>query len=169
MPSRQIPSELNQGTYYLTLTVERWYYLFDRYNRWQILADSLRFCQEHKGLEFNSYVFLLNHLHLIATSPDVAGFIRDFKPFTSKSAACDGIIALLTDNSINVNTTGITSQWIAADIGASRATGKFVIPLLIGKNLTIPALINDLFALRENTLDSTTVEKVADAIDNRYP
>ena len=32
----------------------------------------------------NGYVFMLNHLHLIATSPDVAGFLRDFKRFTSK-------------------------------------------------------------------------------------
>lgn len=27
---------------------------------------------------------MLNHLHLIVTSPDMAGFIRDFKKFTSK-------------------------------------------------------------------------------------
>ena len=62
----------------------RWYYLFDRFNRWQILADSLRYCQEHKQLELNGYVFMLNHLHLIVSSPDVAGFVRDFKRFTSK-------------------------------------------------------------------------------------
>ena len=62
----------------------RWYYLFDRFNRWQILADSLRYCQEQKQLELNGYVFMLNHLHLIVSSPDVAGFVRDFKRFTSK-------------------------------------------------------------------------------------
>lgn len=84
MPSRRIATELNSGTYYLTLTVQRWYYLFDRFNRWQILADSLRYCQQQKGLELNGYVFMLNHLHLIVTSPDVAGFLRDFKRFTSK-------------------------------------------------------------------------------------
>ena len=27
---------------------------------------------------------MLNHIHLIVTSPDVAGFLRDFKRFTSK-------------------------------------------------------------------------------------
>jgi putative transposase len=83
MPSRRVPAELNAGTYYLTLTVQRWYYLFDRYNRWQILADSIRYCQDNKGLELNGYVFMLNHIHLIATSPDMAGFLRDFKRFTS--------------------------------------------------------------------------------------
>jgi len=84
MPSRRVPTDLNAGTYYLTLTVQRWYYLFDRHNRWQVLADSLRYCQEKKGLELNGYVFMLNHIHLIVTSPDVAGFLRDFKRFTSK-------------------------------------------------------------------------------------
>ena len=29
MPSRRVAAELNAGTYYLTLTVQRWYYLFD--------------------------------------------------------------------------------------------------------------------------------------------
>lgn len=27
---------------------------------------------------------MLNHIHLIVSSPDMAGFIRDFKKFTSK-------------------------------------------------------------------------------------
>lgn len=84
MPSRRVATELNTSTYYVTLTVARWYYLFDRFDRWQILADSLRYCQEHKALQLNGYVFMLNHLHLIVTSPDVAGFLRDFKRFTSK-------------------------------------------------------------------------------------
>ena len=83
MPSRRVAAELNSGTYYLKLTVQRWYYLFDRYNRWQILSDSIRYCQDNKGLELNAYVFMLNHIHLIVTSPDMAGFLRDFKRFTT--------------------------------------------------------------------------------------
>ena len=83
MPSRRVSADLNAGTYYLTLTIQRWYYLFDRYNRWEIQAESLRYCQENKGLELNGYVFMLNHIHLVATSPDMAGFLRDFKRFTS--------------------------------------------------------------------------------------
>jgi len=83
MPSRRVAAELNAGTYYLTLTVQRWYTLFDRYNRWQIMSDSIRYCQDNKGLELNGYVFMLNHIHLIVTSPDMAGFLRDFKRFTT--------------------------------------------------------------------------------------
>jgi len=47
------------------------------------LAEPLRYCQEKKELELNSYVFMLNHIHLIATSLDMAGFLRDFKQFIS--------------------------------------------------------------------------------------
>ena len=84
MTQRRISTEQNTGTYFLTLTIQRWYYLFDRHNRWEILADSLRYCQTNKGLEINGYVFMLNHLHMIATALDMAGFVRDFKKFTSK-------------------------------------------------------------------------------------
>ena len=83
MPSRRVAVDLNAGTYYLTLTIQRWYYLFDRRNRWQILAESLRYCQENNGLELNGFVFMLNYIHLIATSPDMSGCLRDFKRFTS--------------------------------------------------------------------------------------
>lgn len=83
MPSRRVTTELNSGTYFLTLTVQRWYYLFDRHHRWHIMSESLRYCQDNKGLELNGYVFMLNHIHLIVTSPDVAGFLRDFKRYTS--------------------------------------------------------------------------------------
>jgi len=31
-----------------------------------------------------AYVFMLNHIHLIASSDDTIGFVRDFKKFTSK-------------------------------------------------------------------------------------
>ena len=65
MPSKRVSAELNSGTYFLTLTIQRWYYLFDRHNRWGILADSFRYCMEHKELELNGCVFMLNHLHLI--------------------------------------------------------------------------------------------------------
>ncbi len=83
MPSRRVAAELNAGTYYFTLTVQRWYYLFDRYNHRQIMADSIRYCQDNKGLELNGYVFMLNPIHLIVTSPDMTEFLRDFKRFTT--------------------------------------------------------------------------------------
>jgi len=84
MPSIRISKDFTSGIYYLTFTVRNWYYLFDRHNRFDILADSLQYCQKHKGLSLYSYVFMLNHIHVIASSPDMIGFVRDFKKFTSK-------------------------------------------------------------------------------------
>lgn len=46
MPSVKISKESNSGIYFLTFTVNKWYYLFDRHNRWDILADSLKYCQK---------------------------------------------------------------------------------------------------------------------------
>jgi REP element-mobilizing transposase RayT len=84
MPINRVSQELNQSFYFITPTIKNWYYIFDRHNRWQILADSLIYCQKHKNLEIYAYVFMLNHLHLIVRSPDVIGFLRDFKTYTSK-------------------------------------------------------------------------------------
>jgi putative transposase len=84
MPSIRINKQLNEGMYFLTLTVKRWYYLFDRHNRWDILLKSLKYCQKNKALIIYHWVFMLNHIHLIVKSTDMIGFVRDFKTFTSK-------------------------------------------------------------------------------------
>lgn len=84
MPSVRVSKELKEEIFFLTFTVHRWYYLFDRHNRWDILSDSLKYCQTNKSLKIYHFVFMLNHMHLIARSSDMIGFIRDFKTFTSK-------------------------------------------------------------------------------------
>lgn len=84
MPSPRISKELNAGIYFFTFTVKRWYYLFDRHNRWKIIADSLEYCRSHKQLKIYGFVFMLNHVHLVVASPDMAGFVRDFKRHTSR-------------------------------------------------------------------------------------
>ena len=85
MPSVRVSKELKEEIYFLTFTVHRWYYLFDRHNRWNILIDSLKYCRANKGLRIYNFVFMLNHVHLIVQSKDMVGFIRDFKTFTSKA------------------------------------------------------------------------------------
>ncbi len=80
----QISNQLKHGCYFVTPTIRNWYYIFDRHNRWKILAESLKYCQKNKGLEIFAYVFMLNHLHLIVRSQNVSGFLRDFKTHTSK-------------------------------------------------------------------------------------
>lgn len=84
MPSIRIDRELSNEMYFVTLTVDKWYYVFDRHNRWQILVDSLNFCKQNKKLKVYGYVFMLNHIHLIIQAPNTASVLRDFKAFTSK-------------------------------------------------------------------------------------
>ena len=83
MSSIRINKELNNEMYFITITVKNWYYLFDRHNRWEILLDSLKYCQKNKWLKIYSWVFMINHIHMIIKSNDVSWFIRDFKSFTT--------------------------------------------------------------------------------------
>ena len=84
MPIAQIPRDNPSGVYFITPTVQHWYYIFDRHGRWQILADSLQFLQDRRGLEIFGFVFMLNHLHLIIRAPNTAACIRDFKRHTAR-------------------------------------------------------------------------------------
>ena len=79
MPTLRIKKDLNTEMFFLTFTIKRWYYIFDRHYRWNILLESLRYFQKNKGLKIFNYVFMLNHIHLIVKSDDVIGFVRDFK------------------------------------------------------------------------------------------
>jgi len=83
MPSIRIAENLNEQIYFVSPTIKHWYYLFDRWNRWDILANCLKYFVEKRELKIYGYVFMLNHIHLIVQSPDVSGFLRDFKKFTS--------------------------------------------------------------------------------------
>ncbi len=76
MPSVRISEELTSGNDYLTFTVRNWYYIFDRHNRFQILSDSLKYCQKNKGVKIYAYIFMINHLHLIASGNDMIGFVN---------------------------------------------------------------------------------------------
>ena len=84
MPLARIPQDAGDSVWFITPTVWNWYYVFDRHNRWQILADSLQFLQQQRGLIIHAYVFMLNHLHLIVQHDDAAGIMRDFKKYTSR-------------------------------------------------------------------------------------
>ena len=85
-------------------------------------------------------------------------------------SAADGLVAVLSANSVDTQSARITSQWIAADIGAARASGKFVMPILVGAGLPIPTLVDDLFAVRLPDINDRqrlqqVVGDVCDSID----
>ena len=74
--------------YFLTLTVVDWVDVFTRPAYRHILIDSLRYCQQNKGLELYAWCLMSNHLHLIAGTQDaynLSDILRDFKKFSSKA------------------------------------------------------------------------------------
>src|SRR4051794_38772105 len=63
-------------------------------------------------------------------------------------SGADGVIVLLSPNSVHPSSNMVSSQWIAADVGAARAMGKFVIPVVAGEDVRLPPLVSDLFTIR---------------------
>ncbi|MEI6222679.1 MAG: transposase [bacterium] len=74
--------------YFLTFTVVAWLNVFTRPAYTKILWDSLQFCRREKGLELYGFVFMTNHIHLLAAAtqekPLLWEIIRDFKKFTAQ-------------------------------------------------------------------------------------
>ena len=76
-------------TYFLTMTVVEWIDLFTRTTQKQLIIDSLKYCQENKGLCIYGWCLMPSHLHLIANTKipfDLDNVVRDFKRHTSKHA-----------------------------------------------------------------------------------
>ena len=72
--------------HYVTFQIVGWVDLFTRKVYRDIVIDSLRFCQQNRGLEIYAFVVMSNHIHMLIRS-DIAKLsdtIRDFKSFTAK-------------------------------------------------------------------------------------
>ena len=76
-----------EGLYFLTLTTVGWLDIFTRKTYKDILIESLRYCQENKGLLLYAFVIMSNHLHLIVQAKegvDLIATIGDFKKYTAR-------------------------------------------------------------------------------------
>jgi len=91
----------NEFPYFFTCTVVGWLPAFTRIDCAQILFDSWRFLQAQHRLTLYGYVVLENHIHGIATSPDLAKELGNFKSFTARR-----IVDLLRER----NETGFLAQ-----------------------------------------------------------
>lgn len=74
-----------KGQYFITCTINQWADVFTRNIYKDILIDSLKHCQLHKGLKIYAWVIMSNHIHMIISSDqeNLSDIIRDFKKFTS--------------------------------------------------------------------------------------
>lgn len=73
--------------YFITMTVVGWVDVFTRLGQRRAIIDSLKYCQQNKGLIVYAYCIMPNHIHAIVQADDgfnLSDILRDFKKFTSK-------------------------------------------------------------------------------------
>jgi len=77
-----------EDLHYLTYATVGWVDVFTRPAYKDILVESLRYCQQAKGLELFAWCIMTNHVHLIARAAPghkLQDIMRDHKKFTAKA------------------------------------------------------------------------------------
>lgn len=70
MPIPKINKENKNLLHFLTLTTIEWINVFAQPEYFKILVDSLKYCQDNKGLLLYEYVFMTNHIHMILAAKE---------------------------------------------------------------------------------------------------
>lgn len=84
--SRKYKFHNPEGLYFVSFAVVNWIDVFTRRVYQDLAVDSLKYCQENKGMQLYAWCIMTNHLHLIFSAregfvlPDI---LRDMKKFTS--------------------------------------------------------------------------------------
>ncbi len=75
-----------QAYYFVTFTVVEWVDIFTRDPYRNIFINSVKYCQQHKGLVVCAWVIMTNHVHMIigSTGNKIEDIIRDMKSYTSR-------------------------------------------------------------------------------------
>ena len=76
-----------EGIYFISFATVGWIDVFIRKEYKDIVLESLKFCQENKGLNIHAWCLMSSHVHMIASAKegfDLTGIIRDLKKFTSR-------------------------------------------------------------------------------------
>ncbi len=74
------------GIYFCTDTIISFAYIFVEIEFFEIIIDSLKYCQKEKGLQLVAYVIMPNHIHTIlgANNDNISDILRDYKQYTSR-------------------------------------------------------------------------------------
>jgi len=73
-----------QRPHFLTNTVVAWLPVFSYPDYANIILDSWRFLQKERSIVILAWVIMENHLHWIATGPNLAKRVGEFKSYTAK-------------------------------------------------------------------------------------
>ncbi|MBK9485389.1 MAG: transposase [Chitinophagaceae bacterium] len=85
MSSKYKPGE-DAIAHFVTFSVVGWIDVFSREIYKEIFVNSLKYCQESKGLTLHAWVIMTNHVHLIISTNTnrIEDIVRDLKKYTSK-------------------------------------------------------------------------------------
>jgi putative transposase len=85
-----------EGIHFISFAVVEWVDVFTRKEYRDIVVDSLKYCQQARGLQIYSWCIMSNHVHLIVSAKqnDLSDILRDFKKYTAKE-----IIRAITSHS----------------------------------------------------------------------
>jgi putative transposase len=70
--------------YFMTATINSWLPIFTRQEAADIILDSWKHLQRERGLKLFAYVILENHLHMIASAPEISSVMQSFKSHTAR-------------------------------------------------------------------------------------
>ncbi|MBL0182693.1 MAG: transposase [Chitinophagaceae bacterium] len=103
MSSKYKPGE-DAIAHFITFSVVGWIDVFSREHYKEIIINSLKYCQENKGLKLHAWVIMTNHVHLIISTDTnrIEWLVRDIKKYSSKQ-----IIAAIRDS-----TTESRKEWM---------------------------------------------------------
>src|SRR5690625_5029310 len=76
-----------EGAYFVSFATVNWIDVFIKDIYLNILANSITYCREAKGMECFAYCLMPNHVHLIFRDENgnPSGLLRDYKKFTAKA------------------------------------------------------------------------------------
>ena len=74
------------NTYFITTSTHLWVPILFNETLFQIILNSLKYCQENKGLRLHGYVIMINHVHAIISHESydqIPNIVRDLKRHTA--------------------------------------------------------------------------------------
>ena len=75
-----------EGIYFVSFAVVGWVDVFTRTKYKEIFLQSMKYCQQHKGLVIHAWCLMTNHVHLIFSGGEPgkpSGILRDLKKYTA--------------------------------------------------------------------------------------
>lgn len=84
--SRNYKFHNKSGLYFVSFATVNWIDVFTRQLYFSVLAESVNYCGQEKGMELYTYCFMPSHVYFLfrSTNEEPSELLRDFKRHTSK-------------------------------------------------------------------------------------